>query len=452
MQPPIKGAASVAAPKNEFTISADEGACATASALLVVKVPLEQSTAGKEWSRGVLNELAHTEERVTFRRVAWLTERVTAIHKGFEAWHDIPSSHDVVQCERCAPKTPSIRWMKVKGRVQPIEDSTQAGDYERRLKTRPSPFVTQLMLDGGTGVLRLGANFTSLMHRAAARLPVRTNVSELKLSWRLKTDFLPRGKLPPHTFTLLSNRPDPEHVQPPSFEEFALRKEQQRSLSWMLKQEHRDAPPFVEEEISEAILEPLGWRAEGCAQRPVQILGGVLADQVGYGKTAISLGLIDCTRADVQEEVDNTRDRPGKVYVRATLVVVPSHLTLQWESEVEKFISEKAEYRVLRITTAADLNKLSIQQITEADIVIVACSIFRSDAYLENLEVLGGGAHLPSQPGRFFEARLDIVLDGLAKQVDRLRTEGSVKVMEAIHEGRKACTLLPLLQPKVSLT
>ncbi|VDC03465.1 unnamed protein product [Peniophora sp. CBMAI 1063] len=440
VSPPVKGAATVSAPKDEFTISASEGACATASALLVVKVPLNQSAAGEEWPRGVLHELAHTEERATFRRVAWLTERVKVVHDGFGSWHDIDAPCSSQECERCAPKAPSIGWIKIKNKVHPIENSTQAGEYERRLKARPAPFVTQLMLDdeSQTGVLRLGVNFTSLMHRAAARLPPRADTRELKLSWRLDTDFLPLGKLPPHKFTLLSNRPDPEHAQPPSFKKYPLRKEQLRSLSWMLAQEKRDCEPFIEEEISEAILEPLGWRAEGRAQRPIRVLGGVLADEVGYGKTAISLGLIDCARKKVREEVDEAEEMKGKIRVKATLVVVPPHLTLQWESEIKKFVSEKAGYRVVRITTATDLNKLSIEATMEDDIVIVASNIFKSSVYLENVEALGGGAKLPNGQGRFFNARLDTVLEGLAGQVDRLRNEGSAAVMEAIHAGRKA--------------
>ena len=51
--------------------------------------------------------------------------------------------------------------------------------------------------------------------------------------------------------------------------------------------------PFYEEEVSEAILGAMGWRAEGRVKRPVLIRGGIVADQVGYGKTAITLGLID---------------------------------------------------------------------------------------------------------------------------------------------------------------
>ena len=84
----------------------------------------------------------------------------------------------------------------------------------------------------------------------------------------------------------------------------------------MIKQEssYADEHPFVEEEISEALLEPLGWRAEGRASRSISIRGGVVADEVGYGKTAITLGLIDCTSDRVP-----VVDVPGRVSVKATV-------------------------------------------------------------------------------------------------------------------------------------
>jgi hypothetical protein len=57
----------------------------------------------------------------------------------------------------------------------------------------------------------------------------------------------------------MSNKCDKERAQPPNFK-ISLRKEQLQSLEWMLRQESLAAPLFVEEEISEAILDPLGWR------------------------------------------------------------------------------------------------------------------------------------------------------------------------------------------------
>lgn len=65
-----------------------------------------------------------------------------------------------------------------------------------------------------------------------------------------------------------------------------LRKEQRRSLTWMMSREKQgeDAAVFVEEEISEATLGPLAWRAEGKAYRSITRAGGILADDVGFGK------------------------------------------------------------------------------------------------------------------------------------------------------------------------
>ena len=93
--------------------------------------------------------------------------------------------------------------------------------------------------------------------------------------------------------------------------------------------------PWVEEEVCEAALPQLGWHAEAKASRVVQVRGGVLADDgelfaslpsdltdsvllVGYGKTAIIVGLI-CS----QQKSIVLPTTPDRVAVKATLVVVP---------------------------------------------------------------------------------------------------------------------------------
>ena len=195
----------------------------------------------------------------------------------------------------------------------------------------------------------------------------------------------------------------------------------------------------MEEEISEAILEPLGWRAEGRAQQPVRVRGGVLADEVGYGKTAITLGLIDSTRKSVKKEVANANaagDMPGKIRVSATLVVVPGHLTKQWASEVQKFVGANT-LKVVLLQSVAHLNSLKIEDVQEADIVIVASSLFKGINYLDNLEAFAAGGSLPKTDGRYFNTRLDESLRCLHGQVDRLRTKGSLDVMAEIHAARK---------------
>ena len=341
-------------------------------------------------------------------------------------------------CHRCAPASPAIRWAKGKrGKIVAIEDTVQAGEFERSLKRRPAPFVTQLKVnEDGVGIVRIGANIMSLMHRALSRLPALGRTETPTLAWRLNTDFMPAVKITLPKFQLTSNRLDQEHTQPPSFA-LPLRPEQLRSLTWMLEQEKKTAPPFIEEEISEAILEPLGWRAEGRAHRAHLVRGGVLADQVGYGKTAISLGLIDCTADDIEREFKESAHTEGYISTKATLIVVPPHLTLQWEHEVRKFT--RARFRVVTLHTATNLNSLMVQHVVDADIVIVASNLFRSRVYLDNLEAIAGAGELPEQDGRFFGARLDVTLDGLRKQVERLRDpdQGAKAVMHQIKEGRK---------------
>lgn len=449
MQPLIGQDARFAVPSDELRIDVSDGACRSATALLVCRVPIH-GEASAEWPHDTWKEVDKVHERTIFKSLAWLVERIRNVGDNFAQWQIAAEDiRDHANCEHCAPSQPHLRWTKTNKRILALEDPAEAGEYERRLKRRPAPFVTQLKLEpGDIGAVRIGVNFVSLMHRAMSRLSSTGRVDQVTLSWRLNTDFTPAAKLNLPKFTLASNREDAGHEQPPHFKSSKpLRPEQLRSLTWMLEQEKVEAPPFIEEEISEAILEPLGWRAEGRAERPVRIRGGVLADEVGYGKTAITLGLIDCATKSVKKEFSRIEDMTGKVAVKATLVVVPPHLTLQWEKEVQKFTG--THFKVLRLTTVSNLNTMTIEDVQEADVVIVASNLFKSAVYLSNLEAFAAAGSLPVQDGRYFNARLDMSLAALRDQVDLLRDEGATSVMEKIKEGRKLGKFLAVIWPLI---
>lgn len=362
-------------------------------------------------------------------------DRIRHADDHFTSWQPVDMPSELSNCERCAPTAPQIAWIKLKNKMVAVENSIQAGAYERSLKRRPTPFVTQLKLDNdGLGSVRVGLNIPSLLHRAMSRLPSQNRHEPVTLSWRLDTNFTPAAKLTFPKFNLLSNKFDTEHAQPPNFK-VELRVEQLRSLTWMLAREAADAAPFIEEEVSEAMLDPLGWRAEGRAQRPIHVRGGVLADQVGYGKTAITLALIDCTAKRVQKELEKKPALPGKIRTKATLCIVPPHLTRQWNSELKKFIGTR--YKSIVLSTAANLNSHTIEEFQEADLIIVASNLYRSNVYLENFETLAAAGSIPAQDGRYFDSRVDEALKGLARQTDRLRDEGSIAVMKEIREARK---------------
>ena len=156
--------------------------------------------------------------------------------------------------------------------------------YEQALKHRPDPFVVQLARHDSTGKLRVGLNCARLVHSAHADLTSNLSESDplgtLEISWRVVEHAEHLGiKATTQPFELSSNRHDPAQEQPPSFKRFNLRPEQQRSLHWMLAQEASEEP-FVEEEVGEAVLAPLGWRAEAKVTRQTVLKGGIVADQV----------------------------------------------------------------------------------------------------------------------------------------------------------------------------
>ncbi|KAL1674064.1 hypothetical protein EV122DRAFT_269869 [Schizophyllum commune] len=422
-------------PARTLLDSMGDDACSYATALLSCVIPMQASSA-MDWPQGDWRTVDKIHERTVFKATAWLFERSRSMSDMFNQWQPVACDHPG-RCDRCAPKSPAIHWIPARGKkMVAIEDAAEAGEYERRLKRRPSPFVIQWKRDeAGLCQLRIGNNIPSLLHRAQANLPPTIlDASPLKLSFRLNTAYIAAYTSSLAKFTMKSNKQDPEHKQPPHFK-IPLRKEQRRSLSWMIAQEAPDAPPFPEEEIAEAVLEPLQWRAEARAVREVRVRGGVLADAVGYGKTAISLALIDCNQKSVKNEHKDAEDVYGKISIKATLIVVPPHLIKQWESEVEKFT--KAHFEVLLLSSHASINTKTIEDYEDADIIIAASNLFKSDKYLDNLAAIAGCGSFPSSDGRYFDAHLERTLEAMKGKTEVLKTKGPTALLAKMKEDRK---------------
>ncbi|KAL7269920.1 hypothetical protein RUND412_007381 [Rhizina undulata] len=411
-------------------VSVTNDDCAAANAILVCRIPM-QNQAEEVWPRSVWKEVDKVKEKITFESLAWLTERVKFMSH-LSDWHTLELPAGYCNCERCSPTAPDLKWVYNGKKFAPMENPEQAADFERRLKNRPNPFVTQLMLDdNNVGILRIGLNIPTLVHRALSRLPSEGRTETPTVSWRLITNYIPSTQLILPEFELTSNKRNKPYKQPPNFI-LKLRPEQLRSLAWMMEQEKADAPPFIEEEISEALLPNLGWRAEGKAERQNQVLGGVLADQVGYGKTAITLGLIDCSR----NKVFNPPPMQGAIPVKATLIIVPPHLTNQWPSEITKFTGAYT-YKVIKIQNQTQLNALTIKQIQAAEIIVVASSLLKSDKYLSNLAGFAATNSPPSSEGRRFNHWHKDAMKDLPVQVDNLRNGGASFAYGVLDEARR---------------
>lgn len=406
--------------------SATDGDCKAAAAVISVRVPLRgqmESVWTESWT-----EVDQVHERAIFQSLSWLTERIRSLSQ-LADWRFLPLPEDLCRCERCAPKPPGLKWELDKNKFKAVEDHEQAAPYERAVKNRPKPIVAHLRLDSdGFGNLKLGLNVPALVHRALAALPGVESAATPKVSWRLITDYIPVLHLVLPPFNLLSNKNDRPHKQPPNFR-VNLRPEQLRSLTWMLAQEGEDVKPFIEEEISEAVLPELNWRLEGRAERPNLIKGGVLADQVGYGKTAITVGLIDT----LQEQVQPAKNMDGYIPIKATLIIVPAQLCNQWPSEISKFTGN--QYNTLVIKNVQNMKAFSIMDIQKADIIVVAATLLKSDTYQKINAAFGGETEPPANEGRRFLDWQRKALKALRKQVNRLRDEGSPAVWECLQEA-----------------
>ncbi|KAF3914918.1 hypothetical protein ABW20_dc0107988 [Dactylellina cionopaga] len=402
--------------------------CNTPTAFLISSAPLTTALSGnwpKEWR---MVDEAHAEE--TFSSITWLVERMKSKHQ-VGGWMEYERRGDETGCTSCAPPKPAITWRAGRDKSGPIEDPEESAVWERAMKARPAPWVTALKVDEQNILhLHVGLNLVSLCHRATDLLPSGIGLGELSITWKLTPNYInpPRLLLP--DFNVESNRSDSESVQPPGFK-LSLRPEQLRSLSWMLAQESSDAAPFVEEEIVEALHSQLAWKVNVKASRTNNARGGVLADAVGYGKTAIVLGLL----AHMKNQYVPPEDTQGRIALKATLVIVPGHLSNQWESEIKKFTG--GEMRVVNIKTVTNLLSCTVNNLAEANVIIVAGSLFKSPAYLQRLAELAGGAACPAAGGRRFQDWLREVTNGLKTQAEMIQAGRTADAISVITEGCK---------------
>jgi site-specific DNA-cytosine methylase len=210
--------------------------------------------------------------------------------------------------------------------------------------------------------------------------------------------------------------------QPPRFRRgFSLRPSQRDAVHWMMQRE-RSPVDFTKVEIEEEVVRPLNMRVMGKAEWtnsfPYCSRGGVVAHEIGYGKTVVMLALHDYMREyDKDESIEDRRKvdeawrssllEPLKrlaslandhpifeaesffVHLSATLVVVPRHITKQWAKEAARFLGLRVGREVIVIKTAKDFYTYELDKLRNAEMIIVSTGIFGA-TFLDRLRALGG--------------------------------------------------------------
>ena len=99
--------------------------------------------------------------------------------------------------------------------------------------------------------------------------------------------------------------------------------------------------------------------------------GGILADDMGLGKTISCIALIASNPSPNNLPLLKLSNISSinKINSKATLILCPSHLTKQWETEIKKCSSK---LKVLLILSKTDYNKITFYDFINSDIIITS--------------------------------------------------------------------------------
>ena len=350
--------------------------------------------------------------------LAWCLDTVIESHISMFAGEiDLPEGV-LEDCKSCSPAPPALDWALKGNKFVPHENVSEACVFERALKGRPLGLIAELKKENGSCVLTIGLNVGTLIHRLS---PVISLWSSRKLHLCVDTSFDAKGESVAQALVIKDNKSDPKiNVELPEF----LNADQRQLVTWMIERENDRKSLFCNQEIVEAVCPRLGARVRIVAEGLLRIRGGFLADDPGFGKTVSCLGLID-HQYDRDRHPD-VEEAKGSIRIKATLVVVPDHLTIQWKEEIDYFLqADKGilhPYKILLASrTGSRRIAVTVKEVQDADIIIIARSQLETQFYWEDVAALAGLPPGPVKGDRAFEAYVEKVVPRFKDSVQTLK-------------------------------
>ncbi|KAG9793295.1 DNA (cytosine-5-)-methyltransferase DMT5 [Exophiala dermatitidis] len=407
----------------EFNVGANVQCRNSASTLFVVQLRLNPDQQ-KRFPPGRVITIELENKPDVLRGFGWIISHASDVPHLNAGWQSVDDAQTAV-CLACSPRAPELRWvMQQVGKrdiVKPIENAEEAAVFEDALKRRPKPTVALMHCHGDQAFLEIQLNVSTLIHRANGKFASSSGslTQLLDSSWRL-TRHDPFAARP--VFTSLQLR-DNESEQPVSTTDIRQRKlwiSQRKIIAWMQKQE-QNPPSWKELALVESCLPAVGWRLEARARLQIQVRGGIIADDVGAGKTTTALGLV---ALDQLSNYSSFTTEPQDTYMdtHATLILMPKNIIKQWEAECieclgwKKFDPKKArnpQPYYLLIQNVKDLSKHSRQNIQDSSLILAPWDMFEEPYYWNQLRKLTCAANVPNDPGRAFAEWLESSLNSL---------------------------------------
>lgn len=274
---------------------------------------------------------------------------------------------------QCVPKIPKETWND----NQRTYDPQESQEFERQMQTRPEVWKPRMATGDSVEV---SVCPEAAAHRAAAAI-THGKAQEVTCSWRL---IEPSSALEstPGAFKVPTSDDYDQALTPKMFVNgYKLYPRQARALARMQSVEAGDIL-FSQEERSEHALPGVGWIFEAKAEVNRKLPGGVLADEMGAGKTVTTIALV---AAGKEQKTSIPREQHA---TRASLVMAPPTLIKQWDEERKKFTGN-------RLKTVVYTQDTTVQEILDADMVIANFELLSQSSYMKNLKTKSGYDGLP---------------------------------------------------------
>jgi len=186
-------------------------------------------------------------------------------------------------------------------------------------------------------------------------------------------------------YVLLSSEDIPPAKQPKRLR-LNLTPKQLCTLAWMIERENTDTPFLTELQLERTVFGSDLHMTLVLEREYHNVHGGILADEVGYGKTACVIALVASTLSTPVEH----KAPYGFIRSNATLIIAPMNLFGQWLEEFKKFLApeEFDRLKIVEITGAVRMKRLTVHDIMDADIVLVHTRFFLSDCYEQSLNTI----------------------------------------------------------------
>jgi SNF2-related domain len=366
----------------------------------------------EELGRKARKSIELVNDRFSLAHLSWLMKSIGQALESTD-WQDLPSTDRVVgRCTICSPVPPSVAWKllqrKKTEQIRPFEDVAEACDYERAVRAAPEAATAELSYNQHLRLasLRIDFNILTLVHKAVAALSDARGwyVVPSKVHWRAVVDHEHDYPVNFPILDLKNCLNETEAAHPPSFNhETPLNSKQLKSLAWMIDREKDQDDSWIEQEIVEAQVAPMNLRLEARVTAPRKVMGGVLADDVGYGKTALVLAIIDhhFKKTNLVSSPPFKVGVDDRIALKATLILVPGNLLSQWETEFNKFIKPDT-YELLVLTHSNFVELSTVSNFQKADIILAPWDLFK-DGYFKQMARMSRAYHTPISAGRGFE-------------------------------------------------